>query len=34
MDALLDKIMDQGLESLTWRERKRLEEVRQQRCAR
>jgi membrane associated rhomboid family serine protease len=34
MDALLDKIMDHGLESLTSRERKRLEELRQQRRAR
>jgi membrane associated rhomboid family serine protease len=34
MDALLDKIMDRGLESLTSRERKRLEELRQQRRAR
>lgn len=34
MDALLDKIMAQGLESLTSRERKRLEELRQQRRAR
>jgi hypothetical protein len=34
MDALLDKIMDRGLESLTSKERKRLEELRQQRRAR
>lgn len=34
MDALLDKIMDHGLESLTARERRRLEELRQQRRAR
>ena len=34
MDALLDKIMAQGLDSLTGRERKRLEELRQQRRAR
>ena len=34
MDALLDKIMAQGLDSLTPRERKRLEELRQQRRAR
>jgi len=34
MDALLDKIMDHGLESLTPRERRRLEELRQQRRAR
>lgn len=34
MDALLDKIMAQGLESLTARERRRLEELRQQRRAR
>ncbi len=34
MDALLDKIMDHGLESLTTRERRRLEELRQQRRAR
>ena len=34
MDALLDKIMAQGLDSLTARERKRLEELRQQRRAR
>lgn len=31
MDALLDKIMAQGLDSLTPRERRRLEELRQQR---
>jgi membrane associated rhomboid family serine protease len=34
MDALLDKIMAHGLESLTGRERRRLEELRQQRRAR
>ncbi len=34
MDALLDKIMAQGLDSLTARERRRLEELRQQRRAR
>jgi membrane associated rhomboid family serine protease len=34
MDALLDKIMAHGLDSLTGRERKRLEELRQQRRAR
>ena len=34
MDALLDKIMARGLDSLTGRERKRLEELRQQRRAR
>jgi membrane associated rhomboid family serine protease len=34
MDALLDKIMAQGLDSLTGRERRRLEELRQQRRAR
>ncbi|HSN10864.1 MAG TPA: rhomboid family intramembrane serine protease, partial [Propionibacteriaceae bacterium] len=34
MDALLDKIMAQGLDSLTPRERRRLEELRQQRRAR
>ena len=34
MDALLDKIMDRGLQALTPRERKRLEELRQQRRAR
>jgi hypothetical protein len=34
MDALLDKIMASGLDSLTPKERKRLEELRQQRRAR
>jgi len=34
MDALLDKIMAHGLDSLTGRERKRLEELRRQRRAR
>ena len=34
MDALLDKIMASGLDSLTAKERKRLEELRQQRRAR
>ncbi len=34
MDALLDKIMAHGLDSLTGKERKRLEELRQQRRAR
>ncbi|HEY5482303.1 MAG TPA: rhomboid family intramembrane serine protease [Propionibacteriaceae bacterium] len=34
MDALLDKIMAHGLDSLTGRERKRLEELRQQRRGR
>ena len=34
MDALLDKIMAAGLDSLTPRERRRLEELRQQRRAR
>jgi hypothetical protein len=34
MDALLDKIMASGLDSLTPKERKRLEELRQQRRSR
>ena len=34
MDALLDKIMATGLDSLTPKERKRLEELRQQRRSR